>query len=161
MKNPAEYVMIAHEGQLRRYTGMPYWQHPAEVAGLFHSYYGESRDGFSASWLHDVLEDTLITYDDLVRDFNENVAKMVLTLSDLEAGNRATRKNLARKRLASSDEIVQAIKFCDIWSNGISISVQDRKFWPVFRDECLALTEVMKLPKEELRSKVIQMLKQT
>src|SRR6266516_4041448 len=65
----------AHKGTLRR-SGEPYIQHPLEVALLLADMRIDA-DGIAAALLHDVVEDTVYTLDDLRRQFGNAVANIV------------------------------------------------------------------------------------
>jgi len=65
----------AHEGQVRE-SGDPYILHPVEVA-LILIEMGLDTDTICAALLHDVVEDTHLSYDDLKREFNESIAELV------------------------------------------------------------------------------------
>jgi len=71
------YVFSAkvHEGQ-ERLSGEPYLVHPLEVAGILVDL-GLDHEAVAAGLLHDTLEDTLTTLDELDRLFGENVAFLV------------------------------------------------------------------------------------
>lgn len=78
-----EYAIRAHEGQCRKSTTIPYIVHPIEV-GIILSRYGFEEEIVAAGILHDVLEDTEITLEDLKRDFGEMIAKLVWEVSEDE-----------------------------------------------------------------------------
>ena len=65
----------SHEGQ-HRASGEPYVSHPLEVAGLLVNFKMDLST-VTAGLLHDVLEDTHATKDDLVREFGAEVADLV------------------------------------------------------------------------------------
>ncbi|MCX7904062.1 MAG: bifunctional (p)ppGpp synthetase/guanosine-3',5'-bis(diphosphate) 3'-pyrophosphohydrolase, partial [Caloramator sp.] len=65
----------AHEGQLRE-SGDPYILHPVEVAIILVEM-GLDTDAICAALLHDVVEDTHLSYDDVKREFNESIADLV------------------------------------------------------------------------------------
>lgn len=137
-----------HAAQRRKYTGNPYFDHLAEVAGIAMSV-GWSQaeahpDTFMATaWLHDVREDQGVSHVELLARFGPLVADGVAYLSDLEVGNRATRKAASRTRLAAAPAWVQTIKVADLISNTSSIVEHDPDFARVYLSEKRALLEVL------------------
>lgn len=55
-------------GQVRKYTGEPYINHPAEVVQIVRSVQ-HTPDMIAAAWLHDVVEDTAVTLEDIEQHF--------------------------------------------------------------------------------------------
>jgi (p)ppGpp synthase/HD superfamily hydrolase len=78
-----EFAKEAHEGQFRRDGKTPYFCHPSHVADLVRKYKKSSHieELVSAAYLHDTLEDTKITYYDLVGSFGYCVASLVLEVT--------------------------------------------------------------------------------
>src|SRR5574341_593227 len=70
-----EFSAKAHEGQLRR-SGEPYLQHPIAVAGVLTSLKTDVT-AIVAGLLHDTLEDTLATPDELEKEFGKDVVHLV------------------------------------------------------------------------------------
>ena len=70
-----EVAELAHRGQARL-SGEPYIEHPLAVAGLLADLRLDA-DTLAAAILHDTVEDTEVTRDDLERDFGAEVAKLV------------------------------------------------------------------------------------
>lgn len=136
------FARTVHSGHRRRYTGDPYAVHLAEVAAITAAL-GLPIEAQCIAWLHDSIEDVGVTHADLLERFGATVADGVLLLSDLEKGNRAARKAAARQRLATAPSMIQAIKCADIASNASSIQIHDSRFWPVYREECLALVSAL------------------
>lgn len=143
------FAQAAHgaTGQVRRYTGEPYIEHPAEVVALLKRA-GVTDDAMlAAAWLHDVVEDTQVRADTIRREFGLLVFTMVVDLTEvttLADGNRATRKAIERDRLYGAQPESQSVKLADLISNTRSIREHDPKFWPVYRAEAMALLDVLR-----------------
>lgn len=75
LKKAYEFAKEAHKHQFRK-SGEPYINHPVEVAGILVDL-GMDYITVAAGFLHDVVEDTDITLDDLKREFNEDIAHIV------------------------------------------------------------------------------------
>src|SRR5947208_3596649 len=111
------YGLKKHGTQLRA-SGDPYFSHPVEVAGIL----AEMRLDTSSivtGLLHDTLEDTDATRDELARLFGDEVAKLVdgvTKLSRLEVQSESTKEaeNLRKLVLAMSSDIrVLLVKLAD------------------------------------------------
>ena len=70
-----EYAEKAHSGQLRK-SGEPYIIHPLNVAYIVADL-GLDTQTICAALLHDVVEDTDATYEDIETEFSEEIAQIV------------------------------------------------------------------------------------
>lgn len=141
-----QFAREVHAGQARKYTGNPYADHLAEVAGIVATVAGYtefSQTIIATAWLHDCIEDQDVTPAEVCRRFGPEVQAGVLALSDLEVGNRAERKAASRKRLAAAPWWVQNIKVADLISNTSSIVKHDPKFARVYLEEKRLLLDVL------------------
>jgi (p)ppGpp synthase/HD superfamily hydrolase len=71
----------AHAGQFRKGTRIPYIIHPLRVAEVLIEYEC-SDEVVIAGILHDTIEDTAITVDDIMRSFGEKIAELVENASE-------------------------------------------------------------------------------
>lgn len=154
-----EFAREAHKDQVRKYTGNPYFDHLSEVVGITATTLNKSpRESYlyteyamAIAWLHDVIEDTRMTELDLISNhFPMIVVEGVLLLSDVEKGNRETRKQLSRERLANAPWWIQTIKVADLISNTSSIVKHDIDFSKVYLEEKRLLLDVLTEADERL-----------
>jgi guanosine-3',5'-bis(diphosphate) 3'-pyrophosphohydrolase len=80
----AELAARRHNGMARKGRGSePYINHLAEVANLLSSATdGADAELVAAGWLHDTIEDTETTREELAREFSERVAALVVECTD-------------------------------------------------------------------------------
>ena len=121
------FARDAHKEQTRKYTGNPYIDHLAEVAGIIATVQSDQVI-LATAWLHDCVEDCGVSLQTIEDEFGLTVALGVSGLSDLESGNRAERKRQSRDRLALCAGWIQSIKCADLISNTSSIVKHDPKF---------------------------------
>ena len=122
VKHAIEVAKQAHEGQTRK-TGEPYIVHPLAVKKILEDW-GMDEDTVIAGVLHDTIEDTDLTLDDIKEEFGPSVAFLVdgvTKLSTARNGMRdidtylpATKDNFLRLMIALGDDIrVLIIKLAD------------------------------------------------
>ncbi len=122
-------------GQTRKYTGEPYINHPIEVMEIVRGV-EHTDEMLAAALLHDTIEDTPVTRDDIAREFGEAVAVLVMELTDqCHEGNRTTRKAAEAARLATISPEGQTVKLADLISNSRSIVERDPGFAKVYLRE--------------------------
>jgi (p)ppGpp synthase/HD superfamily hydrolase len=93
-----------HAGQTRNGSGgLPYIEHPRMVAATLAAR-GYPDEILAAALLHDVVEDSDTTVDDLRAEFGEEIARLVATLSDDESiESYRDRKDEHRARVRAAD----------------------------------------------------------
>ncbi|XVG95032.1 RelA/SpoT family protein [Eubacteriales bacterium KG127] len=117
IKKALEKAINLHDGQLRK-SGEPYIIHPMSVAVIL-AQLGMDEATIVAGLLHDVVEDTEYTREELVADFNEEIALLVDGVTKLGAikfdnKEEAQAENLRKMFLAMSKDIrVLIIKLAD------------------------------------------------
>jgi len=149
--NAIRFAREAHAGQVRRLPGggeEPYFLHPVRVMA-YAATFGIPLDGETAAVavLHDVIEDTKYTWEDIARRFGKFVADGVQMLTDPKpsAGNRKARKKMTRERLATAPDYIKLIKLCDNLDNLRSMSedTHPRRFLRLCVKEMRELGEVI------------------
>lgn len=111
------YAMKAHGAQ-KRASGAPYFSHPLEVAAILTDLRVDDQT-IAAAILHDTIEDTGTTRDDIVSRFGENIASLVDGLTkikklDLVSKKAAQAENLRKLLLAvAADARVLLVKLAD------------------------------------------------
>src|SRR6201991_4370348 len=111
------FSMQAH-GSQKRASGDPYFSHPIEVAGILTDLKLDDETIVTAI-LHDTIEDTVATHEEIERLFGPNIARMVdgvTKLSKIEAQseNERAAENLRKFLMAMSDDIrVLLVKLAD------------------------------------------------
>ena len=81
IRDAFDYARSHHEGQLRK-DGSPYITHPLEVAHLV-AELGLDADSVMAALLHDTIEDTDATHEEISKLFSPTVADLVEGVSKL------------------------------------------------------------------------------
>jgi len=141
-----QFAIAAHGSQVRKYTREPYWMHAAEVVGILSTAAGVTPEMLAAAWLHDVIEDTDSTIEQLTREFGDEVARLVSGVTDIsrpEDGSRMRRKQIDREHVAAGCWMIQSIKLADLISNAGSVLAHDRTFAKVYVPEKRALLELL------------------
>ena len=113
-----DLALDAHSQQ-RRKTGEPYIYHPIAVAKIVAYQIGLGASSIAAALLHDVVEDTNYTVEDLSKLFGEQIAKIVSGLTkisklDKEQDASIQAENFRKMLLTLNDDVrVILIKIAD------------------------------------------------
>ncbi|WP_028863179.1 RelA/SpoT family protein [Psychromonas aquimarina] len=112
-----EFAYAAHDG-VQRASGEPYITHPVAVAEIL-AEMKLDHEAIAAALLHDVLEDTEVTYQELSDTFNPSVAELVEGVTKLDKVNfkdreQAQAENIRKMLIAMSKDFrVMLIKIAD------------------------------------------------
>jgi len=103
----------AHEGQFRK-GGEPYIMHPVAVATIIAEDFMMDANSVAAGFLHDVVEDTDTTIDDIRREFGDDVAFLVQVVTKPKShapgqADRAKQENNFRQLLDSMRRDIRAV----------------------------------------------------
>lgn len=109
------FAALAHRNQRRKDPdSTPYINHPIGVANLI-STVGNDDDlvTLQAALLHDTIEDTDVTYEDLVEHFGNEVADIVVEVSDDKSLSKVARKKKQIEHSAHISNRAKTVKFAD------------------------------------------------
>ena len=126
------FSMKAH-GTQKRASGDPYFSHPLEVAGILADLRFDFKTIITAL-LHDVVEDTTYTFNDIKKNFGEEIASLVdgvtkLTKLEGRSDKFTQAENFRKLLLATSEDIrVLLVKLADRLHNMRTVEfIKDRK----------------------------------
>ncbi|RYY85069.1 MAG: HD domain-containing protein, partial [Chitinophagaceae bacterium] len=149
-----------------------YIVHPLRVMELLEAR-GAGRVQLAAALLHDVLEDTRVTEEELLRflrsitDSNEAEAVLLLvveltdvfTTSAYPQWARKRRKEAETERMGRISGAAQTVKYADILDNCREIVREDPGFAPKFLKECKGLLEAMTAGDPNLRAEALALVR--
>lgn len=90
------YALEKHANQLRKGTKVLYITHPVNVAETLSYYYPEDRELHIAGLLHDVVEDTNTSIEEIALTFGQNVADLVWSVTKPPTSNDLPTEKIAR-----------------------------------------------------------------
>ncbi len=135
------FAVKAHAGTERRGKGFPYIVHPMEAVEIVATMTPD-QELLAAAALHDVVEDTPITADDIEKEFGHRIASLVAAESDVvvegvaEEDSWHYRKQAAIDRLAAASRDAKMVALGDKLSNMRAIArdyaVQGDALWNLF-----------------------------
>ena len=121
LKEAAEYAKQKH-GKQKRMQGTPYYEHPYMVAKILKDK-GFSEEYQIAGLFHDLIEDTVTSYEDILALTNKDIARAVLLVSKEEGYIMSEYMN--RIKL---DDMARMIKLADRLHNLNDAKVANSKF---------------------------------
>jgi (p)ppGpp synthase/HD superfamily hydrolase len=111
ISNASAFAIKKHGSQKRKDGITPYHTHLKDVVDKLIGYEITDTITLTSAWLHDVVEDTDVTFDDIRENFGDKVAGYVDILT------RTGSDDIYISRLTNADFNVKMIKFCDVMSN--------------------------------------------
>jgi len=136
------FAITAHNSVNHTYDNKPYSVHLTMVANVARKYidiipYQCQDEVLSACWLHDTIEDCRFTYNDIKREFGENVAEIVHAVTNDKGKNRYERAGTKYYDGIRITKWATFVKLCDRLAN-IQYSAQTKsKMLEVYQKEHL------------------------
>lgn len=135
------FAVKAHAGTERRGKGFPYIVHPLEAMEIVSTITAD-QELLAAAVLHDTVEDTEVTEEQIRKEFGDRVASIVASESDTfeegvkEEDSWHARKQAAIDRLASASHDAKIVALGDKLSNMRAIArdyaVKGDELWKIF-----------------------------
>ena len=135
----AKMFAVRNHG-LQEYDGFPYHKHLDDVDEVVQRYSDKIKYRIAA-WLHDIIEDTPVSYNDILSQFGKEIAEIVFCVTDEMGRNRAEKKPKTYPKIKSNSDAI-FVKLCDRIANiesgiktGNSMGKKYMKEHPEFKKE--------------------------
>ena len=124
-----------HFGVSRQFDGKPYITHPVKVANIVKEY-SQDPEMIAAAYLHDVLEDTPVTYKQLKEKFGKRVADLVQNLtSDEQEIKRLGKTEYLKQKMMAMPLDALLIKLADRLHNTSDFELASVRFINNYREQ--------------------------
>jgi (p)ppGpp synthase/HD superfamily hydrolase len=137
LERALRWAAVCHHGQTRKGSGVPYFEHVVGVAMILDRL-GFAEEVVIAGLLHDVVEDTEATLEDVRDRFGDGVASLVAHCSEVKLDDQGRKRPwIDRKRdhlaaLADAPTAARAVILADKLHNLVSIACDLRDGRPVW-----------------------------
>lgn len=142
MDDAYKFAEEKHEGQTRE-NGNPYISHPLKVAELIKNYFSldpRINELITAAYLHDTVEDTNTTIDEIKKHFGEYVAYLVNGVTnDEEMKHEMGKTNYLCYKMLAMDEDILNLKLCDRLANILDLNNAPSNFVSRYETETIVI----------------------
>lgn len=133
VERASECARLAHARQ--EYAGGSFHEkHLARVVATLREFGETDEVKLAAAWLHDTVEDTSVTVEDIKREFGDDVADLVWRLTDETGGNRRARHAKTHAKIRGRADAVR-VKLADRIANVESAIEQRTHLYGMYRKE--------------------------
>ena len=133
-----------HKGQFRKSGHVAYIIHPIRVAGAVAAHPLSTVEMVSAAFLHDTIEDTSYSKDQMLCDFGSDITNLAVELTNVEKNmelSREERKKIDRNRIKIISRKAKIIKMFDRIDNLYDLKDHSIKFIRIYLKESKLLLE--------------------
>jgi len=152
----AVFAKLKHEGQIRKFTGEKYVQHPIRVAANAKRY-GLSDNAIMAGYLHDTVEDTDTKLSEIRSMFGDEVADLVaeLTLDKTSYYDQESKTKYITNEINKMSDEAFTVKLLDRLDNVYNLSEAPIKFGKKYSLETSQIMDNIR-PRSSLDVKLIK-----
>lgn len=151
MNDAYQFAKQKHEGQVRQ-DGSKYICHPIKVAEIVKNYFSNHiklNELITAAYLHDVIEDTNTTIDEIKEKFGEYVAYLVNGVTnEKEQKNIMGKTNYLCNKMLNMDEDVLNLKLCDRLANVLDLNNANQDFAERYETETTIILNYLLINKK-------------
>ena len=144
------FAIKAHTGQ--QYGAFEYHKHLEDVVCVLKELLITSKEPgeamLTAAWLHDTIEDTSTTFQELFTEFGRNVARIVLACTDEPGKNRKERHERTYPKLMAAGREAIAVKLADRIANVRHSLQYNHGRFSMYQKEYEAFKTALHLPGE-------------
>lgn len=128
--NCIDFAAKKHVAQRRKNKNKdPYINHPIDLANTLVNCGITDLDILCAAILHDTIEDTNTTKNELLENFGEVITSLVMECSDDKSLDKITRKKLQISHAKTTSDKAKLVKLADKYSNIKSLSIDPPMSW--------------------------------
>ncbi len=139
------FAETAHQHQM--YGHFPYIYHLSQTAEIAEEI-GFGEEIITACYLHDVIEDTPLSFHDVEEEFGTEIAEIVYAVTDELGHNRKERKERTLPKIKANPKAI-AVKLCDRISNIRHSSQHDQKMLKMYKKEHLEFYTQLYIPSSD------------
>jgi (p)ppGpp synthase/HD superfamily hydrolase len=139
------FALQAHGDQ--RYGEHPYSLHLAEVASIAREF-DAPPEVCLAAWLHDVLEDTPLTFDELTDTFGLGISELVFAVTNKPGKSRSASHALTYPALREAGALAVLLKLCDRLTNARASAKSSPKKLKMYQEEFQSFRDTLYLAGE-------------
>ena len=144
------FALKAHGDQ--KYGESPYEKHLQDVADVIAEYIDIGDPSLAVlligAWLHDVIEDTDVTFQQVFEEFGRHVARIVLACTDEPGKNRRERHERTYPKLMAAGREAIAVKLADRIANVKHSLAHNHGMLQMYQKEYPAFKQALRLPGE-------------
>lgn len=130
LKKAIDFATEKHKGQYRKNSKKEeYIIHPIEVMIILRDHGVTDQVALVGAVLHDTIEDTSATYEEILELFGEEVADVVLEVSDNKSLPKLERKKFQVSKISKKSFAARMIKIADKLSNSADLLVDPPVGW--------------------------------
>lgn len=124
------YSSLKHKNQRRKDKDQtPYINHPITVMNILITHNINDKDVLIGALLHDIIEDTSGTFEEIEEQFNKKIAEIVLDCSDNKSLSKITKKQQQIEKSAYKSLEAKLVKMADKIANINSLNNEKPESW--------------------------------